>query len=315
MSGSRLRAIGLAGVAAVIALGAGFLLLGRGGSASSAAPRVIKPLHPVTKRARAGRHAIAAKRTKPAAKPDAIVDGMPKPLAQALAKHGVVVVSLFQPGSSVDEMAKAEARVGAASAGAGYVAINVLNNRHVRALTNLLGSDSQAVDRLLDDPAVLIFQRPKTLFVRFNGYVDQQTVQQAAVNAAPVGTLHAVDNGDAWVTQADAACARMKDQMQLFAASYLQSPTDTPTVVNRILDIIQSTINDLARLKAPPAIRAEAQAMVRDYKGALADLRAAFAAALAGERSKAQALITRGNALASKGDELAGRLGATGCVS
>jgi hypothetical protein len=313
MSGSRLRAIALIGLAVVVALGAGFLLLGRGGSASSAAPKVIKPLHPVKKHAAAtARRAAAVKRTKPGA----VVDGMPRPLAQALATHPVVVVALFQPGSSVDDMARAEARVGATSAGAGFVAINVLNNGHMRALTNLLGSDSQAVDRLLDDPAVLVFQRPKKLFVRFNGYVDQQTIQQAAVNAAPAGALHTVDNGDAWITQANGTCTRMRDQMQLFAASLLTSPsTDATTVVNRILGIVQSTVNDLARLKAPPAIRAKARAMVAAYNATLADLRAAFEAEKAGNRSKAQALVTHADALATKGDDLAAQLGASSCSS
>src|SRR5204863_9687472 len=106
MSGTRPRAIGLVVLAVVVALGAGFLLLGRGGTASNAAPRVIKPLHPVKKHGAASRPAVAVKRKKPSA----VVDGMPRPLAAALSKHPVVVVSLYQQGSSVDDMAKAEAR-------------------------------------------------------------------------------------------------------------------------------------------------------------------------------------------------------------
>ena len=41
-------------------------------------------------------------------------------------------------------------------------------------------------NRLLDAPAVLVFQKPHALYVRLNGYVDADTVEQAAVNAAPV---------------------------------------------------------------------------------------------------------------------------------
>jgi hypothetical protein len=31
---------------------------------------------------------------------------------------------------------------------------------------------------------VLVFQRPSNLFIRFNGFVDRDTVAQAAANAA-----------------------------------------------------------------------------------------------------------------------------------
>ena len=40
-----------------------------------------------------------------------------------------------------------------------------------------------AADRVLDGPAVLVFQRPRTLFVRLNGFADRDTVAQAAANA------------------------------------------------------------------------------------------------------------------------------------
>jgi hypothetical protein len=37
---------------------------------------------------------------------------------------------------------------------------------------------------VLDGPAVLVFERPGSLFVRFNGFADRDTVAQAAENAA-----------------------------------------------------------------------------------------------------------------------------------
>ena len=43
------RILAAAGFAAMLALLGGFMLLGRGGSSSSAAVPVIKPLHPVKK--------------------------------------------------------------------------------------------------------------------------------------------------------------------------------------------------------------------------------------------------------------------------
>jgi hypothetical protein len=177
---------------AVLALAAGFLLLGRGQSSSEAAVKTIKPLHPVKKAAKkTARPKAETVARKPAPKPakpkaarkPAVIDGMPSALATALGSHDVVVVSLYAPRSAVDAMATAEAKHGAALAGAGFVAFNVADERTVSPLTSLLTGAQTAADRVLDGPAVLVFQRPKTLFVRFNGFADRDTVAQAAANA------------------------------------------------------------------------------------------------------------------------------------
>jgi hypothetical protein len=185
---------------AVLALAAGFLVLGRGQSSSQAAVKTIRPLHPV-KKATTTKHVLAAKTVKPAKKPTrkpvakrvvrvrpSVVDGMPAALASALASHRVVVVSLYTPRSSVDAMATEEARHGAAVAGAGFVALSVADEKIVSPLTSLLTGAPTAADRVLDGPAVLVFQRPRTLFVRLNGFADRDTVAQAATNAdTPAG--------------------------------------------------------------------------------------------------------------------------------
>ena len=191
----RVRILAAALLVAVLALVAGFMLLGGGGS-SQAAVKTIAPLHPVKKPAVTARPAKTVKVAAPAkkapakrvAKPKAhpkvaVVDGMPAALAAALASHPVVVVSLYAPRSSVDELATAEARHGAALAGAGFVAFNVADEKIVSPLTSLLTGAPTAADRVLDGPAVLVFQRPRTLFVRLNGFADRDTVAQAAANA------------------------------------------------------------------------------------------------------------------------------------
>jgi hypothetical protein len=179
----------------VLALAGGLLLLGHSTGASSAAVKQIKPLHPVKK------HALAPKKTTPAAakkvatavkakpkpKAAAVIDGMPGSLALALRAHSVVVVSLYIPGASVDTMATEEARHGAALAGAGFVSFNVADEKVVSPLSSLLTGAATPADRVLDGPAVLVFERPKTLFVRFNGFADRDTVAQAAANAATLG--------------------------------------------------------------------------------------------------------------------------------
>ena len=123
---------------------------------------------------------------KKAARRPAVIAGVPTPLADALKRHSVVVLALVAPKAAVDQLTLSEAKAGAAAAGAGFVAINVANNAQVEALSGLVGSSSDPQNRLLDDPAVLVFQKPQALYVRLNGYADANTIQQAAINAAPL---------------------------------------------------------------------------------------------------------------------------------
>jgi hypothetical protein len=193
----RVRILAAALGVAVLALVAGMFLLSGGGS-SNAAVKTIKPLHPVKKhvvpttKPKAVTKVPAKVPAKPAPKPRPapkrklpnVIDGMPATLALALRSHDVVVVSLYTPRSSVDAMATDEARQGAALSGSGFVALSVADNRVVSPLSALLAAAPTPADRVPDGPAVLVFQRPKTLFVRFNGFVDRDTVAQAAANAA-----------------------------------------------------------------------------------------------------------------------------------
>ena len=198
----RVRILAAALVLAVAALAAGFMLLGGSPSSSQAAVKTIKPLHPVNKaakkaakpKAKVPAKKLAPKPAKKVAKKVArpkgpsVINGMPAALARALASHAVVVVSLYAPRSSVDAMATDEAKHGAALAGAGFVAFNVADEKIVSPLTSLLTGAQTAADRVLDGPAVLVFQRPRTLFVRFNGFADRDTVAQAVVNAASLAS-------------------------------------------------------------------------------------------------------------------------------
>ena len=198
----RVRILAAALVLAVAALAAGFMLLGGSPSSSQAAVKTIKPLHPVNKAAKKAakpKAKVPAKKLAPkparkvakkVAKPKgpSVIDGMPAALARALASHAVVVVSLYAPRSSVDAMATDEAKHGAALAGAGFVAFNVADEKIVSPLTSLLTGAQTAADRVLDGPAVLVFQRPRTLFVRFNGFADRDTVAQAVANAASLAS-------------------------------------------------------------------------------------------------------------------------------
>ena len=178
----RIRVIGLVVGLAVLALAAGFFLLSRGQPSSSAATtHTVLPLSKRTKgkvktpavKQPAVRKPVVHKPTAP--KPAAAENGLPVALAAALVRNQVVVVSLYAPNLELDAMAMLEARAGATSAGAGFVALDVLNERQARVLTKQLG--------VLEDPAVLIYRRPSELVMRFSGFADKQTVFQAARNA------------------------------------------------------------------------------------------------------------------------------------
>jgi hypothetical protein len=95
---------------------------------------------------------------------------------RALAKHEVVVLSLVVPGSRVDELAAAEARAGAEAGGVGYLALNVLNEGVAHALLTKLEG--------VQDPSLLVVRRPGEVVLHLPGFVDRQTVAQAAANAS-----------------------------------------------------------------------------------------------------------------------------------
>jgi hypothetical protein len=146
------------------------------------------PVRKPVAKAKAAKPAVKPK-TKPVAVPAAPVvkpveppkgdpvdaNGLPLVLARTLAKHPVTVVALYDPAAAIDAMALAEARAGAAEVKAGFLALSIRNEPHVRPLAQLLG--------VLESPSVLVYERPNTLFVRLNGFSDRETIAQAAANA------------------------------------------------------------------------------------------------------------------------------------
>jgi hypothetical protein len=97
-------------------------------------------------------------------------------LRQTLAGRRVVVVALYAGRAAVDRRVVAEARTGAARAGAVFRAVNVANETRARALATLLGGGTQV-------PTVVVFKRPGAISVKFEGYADAATITQAAINA------------------------------------------------------------------------------------------------------------------------------------
>ena len=175
----RIQIFALVGLAGITALALGVIVLGRTQPVSEAAtPIPLQPLRTVKSGAAAGAEAAAPTpaRKAPRKRPPLAPNGLPWSIADALERHGVVVVSLYAPGVEVDQMASAEAGAGAELADAGFVKVNVLSQQQIRPLAEKLG--------VLKDPSVLVFRRSGEVFVRIDGFVDRETVAQAAANAS-----------------------------------------------------------------------------------------------------------------------------------
>ena len=113
---------------------------------------------------------------KPAVNPVVPPSGFPVVVDKALRRHKVVVVSLVVPGARVDALAAAEAEAGAKLGGAGFLALNVLNEGVARSLLAKLDS--------LQDPSVLVVTRSGAVAVELAGFADRETVAQAAASAS-----------------------------------------------------------------------------------------------------------------------------------
>ena len=114
---------------------------------------------------------------KPVLNPPVPPTGFPAAVDKALRRHAVVVVSLVVPGARVDELAAAEAEAGAKLGGAGFLALNVLNEGVARALMTKLDSAR--------DSSLLVVKRSGEVALELAGFVDRETVAQAAANATP----------------------------------------------------------------------------------------------------------------------------------
>ena len=146
---------------------------------SAPIPQPVQKAAPAKAAPKATKAAAAAKAAKPTPKPpvNPVVppSGFPVVVDRALQQHRVVVVSLVVPGARVDEIAAAEAEAGATLSGAGFLALNVLNEGVARALLAKIDS--------VQEPSVLVIKRSGDVAIELAGFVDRETVAQAAANA------------------------------------------------------------------------------------------------------------------------------------
>jgi hypothetical protein len=104
-----------------------------------------------------------------------VTHGLPVPVARALQKHSITVVALGMPSSSDDAITAAEAKAGAKAGHAGFVKVDVLNQKSGTALLRKLG--------VVDTPVVLVVKRPANIVSEFHGLVDRAVVAEAVAEA------------------------------------------------------------------------------------------------------------------------------------
>jgi pyruvate/2-oxoglutarate dehydrogenase complex dihydrolipoamide acyltransferase (E2) component len=158
------------------------------GQPDATQPAATKP-QPAAKKAAAPAKPTPAA-TKPAAKKTKthagvkLEKGTPTTIAGQLALHQVVVVLIYNPEAKVDEYSVLDTKLGAKEAGAGFLAVNVLDQKQASPFTTAYG--------VIQDPSVLFFKRPGKLALKLVGYADHDTIAQAARNAAlGLGTVTA----------------------------------------------------------------------------------------------------------------------------
>lgn len=172
LSTQQLRLVGL--LVLVVVLGGAFMVATHRSSTSSTTqttarttPSVSTPASTTPAPSQGHSHATA-----PAG---LATHGFPVPVARALQKHSIVVVALAIPGSSDDTITVAEARAGAKAGHAGFVKIDVLDQKSGTAMLHKLG--------VVDTPVVLVIKRPAGIDSEFRGLVDRAVVAQAVAEA------------------------------------------------------------------------------------------------------------------------------------
>jgi hypothetical protein len=149
--------------------------------AAAPAKHAAAPAKSKAKPAAAAKAAPAPKAAKPKVKPKplpAVTDGLPTPLYVLLHGHKVVVVALWDPEVPSDRISFLEAQAGAQDANAGFLGVNVLDERVSGPLTALAGGGT-----LLPAPGVLVFKQPAMLMNRIDGFADRDAIAEAVANA------------------------------------------------------------------------------------------------------------------------------------
>jgi hypothetical protein len=265
-----LKGIAIAGVLAAVAVALGMFTLARQQPASSAAtnaqdlithhlPKIAKPAKTAAAaRPTTAKHTpVVAPKPKPAPKPQvspyvkaALAAELPRPVASQFGDHEVVVISVYTPDVDVDRVSMAEAQAGAGLGGAGFVAVDASKDKTTGDLTRAFG--------VLSAPTTLVltradFTKPVTTL---GGFVDRETVAQAAANADPTPGASS-DAQTAWAKGAEALCARA--QTRFTALGTITTPAQLQQATPKFRTITSSLLSGLRKLPAPAGRAADVE--------------------------------------------------------
>lgn len=104
-----------------------------------------------------------------------LLPGLPAAVARELRYEKVVVVALYSSPVALDRRVRNQAEQGASTVDAGFVGMNLYNERNAREASTFAKSTAS--------PTVLVVKRPGRIVSRFEGFVDGAVVAQAASNA------------------------------------------------------------------------------------------------------------------------------------
>jgi hypothetical protein len=170
-----MKIIALVGVLLIALAGSALVLIPQAKEGALSAPS--KPI--VTTHHGPGSHQT----TTPVVTPPKVVTPtvdpqLPAKLRAELLQHATVVVGTYDPQVHADQLVLDEARAGASAGHAGFLAVNLLDDKVAGLLTGKLTSGE-----LLPTPGVLIYRRPGKVVYRFDGYLDRAAIAQAALNS------------------------------------------------------------------------------------------------------------------------------------
>ena len=168
-----IRVFALAGGLVAVGLAAFFFLMGRSEDGSIAPPRPLARTTQETTPVKPASPRVTVRVQKPR-QVTAPASGFPLPVDRALRRNPVVVLVIYMPHASVDSLVRAEAKAGARTSGAGFVAVSALSERLVRTIVAKTG--------VLPDPAVVVLRRPGVVTATLS-VTDRDTIAQAVAQA------------------------------------------------------------------------------------------------------------------------------------
>ncbi len=174
----QIRIFALVGVLLIALAGSGILLLHRTKPGAATVPTTARSTTPAQTTATTPARTTTTPATQPHVRAVQVDPQLPAPVRAALARHRTVVVELYDPQVHVQQLSLAEARAGAAEAHAGYVQLNLLDDRLAGRLTALLPAGE-----LLPSPGFLVYRFPGKLVYQFDGYLDRDAVALVAEKA------------------------------------------------------------------------------------------------------------------------------------